>query len=521
MAILFNYNPVHPPRIITTVGDALSEFQPFSDLYRKAYDAIEDGQVPGITAEDLATWRIQIRKGIVNIGGRPVEIDFFRQLMGGTPTETEGTSIAIRYNSTVDFNIYAQNSATGTSGTAIGATWGTNVNASYVGPYAIFDIALDTYADEGMTSNISVGDSIYIPNDAEMVFVIKKDTTTPYAHHIYVAPYDASYTINIYAQQPMTPLHVGLSFGYQDFDTNGPQTQWETLGYTKIINPISFVTHWETARDLDKPYKDVLQFPILFDMVSGAEMDTFDFKAAADARERMIMAENLYFWEGQTLTNPALQVNAVTNKYFGFDGFTPTMFYGGGNIQTYSPTYGWDLDVQWNQIRYKNDSLKLSKELLMINSLRFNDSMQRRAQDMFKNNSGNLMFQTFKRMGGDMADIERLGVNSYKWGSTTIHTKIADAFSDRRFMGTAYYPNAAFILPGDGQTDSDGQPVPPVQYFMPKGRRLSSMWTENWVDGKKNIGMKDVFQGEITHDIQMAVHAVENMWAVMPDTIVF
>lgn len=520
MAILFNYNPVHAQRIITTVGDALSQFEPFSDLYRKAYDAIEDGTVPGISAEDLATWRINIRKGIVNIGGRPVEIDFFRQLMGGTPTETDSTSIAIRYNSTVDFNIYAQNDATGTSGSVTNATWGTNVDQTYTGPYAAFTIALDTYANEGQNSNISVGDSIYIPNDAEMVFVLKIDKSVDYAHVVYVAPYDASYTINIYAQQAMTPLHVGLNFGYADMDTNGPQTQWETLGYTKIINPINFITHWETPRELDKPYKDVLQFPILFDSVTGAEMDTFDFKAAADARERMIMAENVYFFQGQILQNAALKVNATTNKYFGFDGFTTTMFYGGGNIQTYSPTFGWDLDVQWNQIRYKNDALKLSKELLMINSLRFNDSMQRRSQDMFKNNSGSCTFNTFKRMGKDMADIERLGVDSYKWGSTTIHTKIADAFSDSRFLGRGYYPNAAFILPGDGQTDSNGMPVPPVQYFMPRGRRLSDMWTENWVDGKTQIGFKDVFQGEITHAIQMAVHAVENMWAVMPDTIV-
>ena len=231
------------------------------------------------------------------------------------------------------------------------------------------------------------------------------------------------------------------------------------------------------------------------------------------------MSENAYFFIGQQVLNPSLKVNAVTNKYFGFDGFTTTMFYGGGNIQTYTPTYGWDLDVDYNQIRYKNDALKLSKEMLMINSLKFNDGMQRRSQDMFKNNSGSCTFDTFKRMGGDMADIQRLGVDSYKWGSTSIHTKIADSFSDSRYLGVGYFPNAAFVLPGDGQTDSNGRAVPPVEYFMPKGRRLSGMWTENWIDGKKQYNMPDVFQGNIEHQIMMAVHAVENMWAIMPNTI--
>lgn len=519
MAIAFNYNPIHNPRQITSVGGALEEFPAFSDLYRKLYDAIEDGTVPGATPEDLATWRINFRPGVVNIGGRPVEINFFQALMGGTPTQSDATSIAIRYNSTVDLNIYSQNSVTGTSGTVANCTFNGNVDVTYNGPYVQFTVALQTYANEGRNSNVNVGDFIYIPNDAELVQVIKKDTTVDYAHVITVAPYDENYTINIYAQQAMTIAHVGLSFGYSDFTTNPPHTEWETLGYTKYISPINFIRNWETARELEKAYKDVLQFPIVFDTITGAVMDSFDFKAAADAREDMIMAENIFFWEGQNMTNAALKVNAATNKYFGFDGFTTTMFYGGGNIQTYTPTYGWDLDVNYNQIRYKNDALKLSKEMLMINSLRFNDSMQRRAQDMFLNNSGNLMFQTFKRMGGNMADIERLGIDSYKWGSTTIHTKIADVFSDSRYIGTGYYPNAGFILPGDGQTDSNGRPVPPVEFFIPKGRRLSGMWTEEWNDGKKQYNMPDVFQGQITHTVQMAVHAVENMWAVMPNTV--
>lgn len=517
--IAFELSPTHAQRQTVNVGDAMQQFPAFIDMYHQLYEMIEDGQVPGASPEQLATWRINFRSGVVNYGGRPVEIDFFRQLMGGMPTESESTSIAIRYNSTIDFNVYAQNDATGTYGAVTGATFNGNINTTYTGPYAEFTIALQTYANNGASSNINVGDFLYIPNDAELIQVIKVDTSIAYAHVVYVAPYDPAYTINIYAQQPITPGHVSLSFGNSDFFTNPPQSNWETLGYTKIINPIYFTTNWETPRDLERPYRDVLQFPIIFDQVTGAEMDSWDFKAAADARERMIMSENVYFWAGQQMINPALKVNAVTNKYFGFDGFTTSMFYGGGNIQTYTPTYGWDLDVDYNQIRYKNDALKLSKEMLMINSLKFNDGMQRRSQDMFKNNSGSCTFDTFKRMGGDMADITRLGVDSYKWGSTSIHTKIADSFSDSRFMGVGYFPNAAFILPGDGQTDSNGRPVPPVEYFIPKGRRLSGMWSEYWVDGKKNINMLDVFQGEIEHQIMMAVHAVENMWAIMPNTI--
>lgn len=517
--IAFNLNPVHAPRTITSVGDALQELPAFSTLYRQLYDAIEDGNIPGASPEDLATWRINFRSGVVNIGGRPSEIDFFRMLMGGTPKETDSTQLAVRYNSAVDFNIYAQNSATGTTGSVTNATWGTYVNQTYTGPYAQFQIAVNTYANDGQDSNINVGDFIYIPNDAQMVQVIKKDTSTDYAHQIYVAPLDENYVINIYGQQPMLPGHVQFSTGYSDFTTNPPHTEWETLGYTKIINPYSLRTSWETARELEKAYKDVLQFPIIFDMVTGAEMDSFDFKAAADARERLIMAENMIFFEGQVYNNSSLKVASATNKYNGFDGLTTSMFYGGGNIQTYTPTYGWDLDVDYNQIRYKNDALKLSNEMLMVCALRFSDGLQRRSQDMFKNNSGACTFDTFKRMGGGMDDIKRLGVKSYQWGTTTIHIKVAGAFSDSRWIGTGYYPNFALILPGDGMTDSNGNAVPPVEYWIAKGRRVSGMWEETWVDGMQQYQQAEVFRGTIKHDIQMSVNGVENMWAIMPNTV--
>ncbi len=517
--IAYNLSPIHAQRQITSVGDAVSQFPAFSNMFNPLYSAIEDGQVPGVTPEQLATWRINFRNGIVNIGGRSVEINFFRELMGGTPKEIDGTSIAIRYNSTVDHNVYAQADATGTTGAVANCTFNGNIDVTYTGPYAEFVIALQTYGPGGGTSNINIGDLLIIPNDGEMIEVIKVDKSIPFAHVVTVAPFDPAYTINIYAQQPMTHLAVGLSMGDADFFTNPPHTEWETLGYTKMINPINFITNYETPRELDKPYRDVLQFPIIFDMITGALIDSFDYKATADARERMIMAENSYMFGGAEMINPALRVNAVTNKYFGFDGFTTTMFYGGGNIQTYAPTIGYDLDSDWNFIRYKNDALKLSKEMLMICALKFSDSMQRRSQDMFKNNSGQCTFDTFERMGADRDAIKRLGIKSYEWGTTTLHIKIADSFSDSRYLGTGYYPTAAFILPGDGMTDSNGMAVPPVEYYFAKGRRLSNEWQEYWIDGKTQHNMPDVFQGQIAHAVQMAVHGVENMWAVMPETI--
>lgn len=519
MAIAFNLQPVHQPRKITSVGDATSQFADFSGLYRQLWDFVEDGGLDafGIDQEDLARWRRAFRDGVVNIGGRPSEIDFFRMMMGGTPKECDATDLSIEYNSAVDFNIYAENDATGTTGTVTGGCYYNQVvNGNYTGPYVSFTIATDTYANNGQLSNVNVGDQIYIYNDSQWITVIKKDTTVDFAHVIYAVPMDENYVVSIYAKQPMLPNHVQMVSGYSDSTTSLPHSEWETLGYIKTISPFSLRTDWETPRNLEKAYKDIVQFPIIFDMVTGAEMESFDFKAMADGRERMIMAENMLFFSGQTMNNSVVNNQAYSNQYFGFEGLLTTMFYGGGNIQQYDNTYGWDLEFDWMQIVFANDALKKSTEFLLLCAKRFTWNLQRRSQDMFKNNAGACTFNTFERMGEGAADIKRLGINSYAWSNNTVHIREVGAWSDSRWVGNTYFPNMGIALPGDGLTDSKGNKVAPVEYWLPKGRRLSGMWSEVWRDHMQLSDKADMFSGTITHDVMMSVNGVENMYAIMP-----
>lgn len=521
MAINFVTNPINTPRTQFTVGQAQEQFQPFADVYRQLWDFVEDGgaEALGFSEGDLATWRKNIRDGVVNIGGRPSEIDFFRIMMGGTPKPTSATSISVRYNSAIDFNIYAENDAVGTYGPVIDASFGEMVDGTYTGNYAVFTIAVDTYADNGRKSNVNLGDQIFNYIDNQMMIVIKMNKATPFAHQVWVAPMDENYIPTIYGKQPMQPARVNLTTGYSDGTTSLPQTQWETLGYTKDFNPWSLRTDWESPRDLNKPYKDVLQFAIIFDMVSGAEMSAWDFKAMADARERLVMGENIHFFTGQQLTNTALTTNGYTNKYYGFDGLLTTIFYQGGNIQQYDNTYGYDLDVDFMQMMFSNDAQKKSNEMLFLYGKKWNYNMQRRSQNMFQNNSGSLMFKTFDRMGEGEADIKRLGVNSFAWGDFSCHMREIGAWTDTRWIGNGYYPNMAIIMPGDGLTDSNGNKVSPVEHWIPEGTRLSGTWTEIWRDHMQLSDKADKFSGTITHDIMMSVNAVENMWASMPKYI--
>jgi hypothetical protein len=361
-----------------------------------------------------------------------------------------------------------------------------------------------------------VGDQIYIYNDSKLVTVFKIDTTTPYAHVVYVFPFDQNYTIQIYGGQPMLPTHVQLTTGFSDNTTTIDHSEWETTGYLKTIAPWAIRTGYQVPVELGMSYKDILQFPIIFDTVNGALIDSWDLKAAASARERMIMAENIFFFTGEVMTNVTVNDAAYTNKYTGFEGFLTSIFYGGGNIREFDDAYGFDLDVDYRQIILQNDALKLSEEYLMLCPIAFRMGMETRVQDAFKGNSGSCTFETFERSGDMRGDIKRLGVDSYRWLGKTLHIKEVGAWSDSRWIGNAYFKNMGIMMPGTGLTDSNGQAVNPVEYWMPKGQTEGGMWAEYWQDHRKSSDRATKISGDIYHQVMMSVNAVENMFAIMP-----
>lgn len=522
MAIEFNTSPINPPRQIFQVDDAISQFPAFSNVYRGLFDFVEDGGLAdlGYNGEDIARWRANFRPGVIWIGGRPSETDFFRMMMGGTPKETDATNLTIEYNSAIDFNIYAENDAAGTTGTVTNAYYGEVVDGSYIGTYVKFAIATSGYADNGTKSNVNVGDQLYIYNDAKWIQVIRVDTTVPYAHQVYAAPFDQNYIPQIYGGFPILPSHTQMTTGYSDSSTIVVHSEWETTGYLKVIQPFNLQREWEVPIDLTRTYKDVIQFPIIFDTVTGAEIDSWDFKAMNDARNDMIMTENLLFFTGEPMTNTVINGAAFRpNMYTGFDGLLPSIFYGGGNIKQFDNSYGFDLDTDYTQIIIQNDALKLSTEYLLMAGKSFKMSTERRVQDAFKGNSGACTFETFERGGPEMANVKRLGVESWNWLGATLHIKEVGAWSDSRWIGNGYVKNMGIMLPGNGLTDSNGQIVNPVEYWMPKGMRESQQWTEIFRDHRKLSDKADKFSGGITHQVMMSVNGVENMYAIMPQYI--
>lgn len=520
--INFARTPLYPQRLTGSVGSATSQLPAFSNIYRQLRDFIDNGGLTslGYSETEIARWNSDFRPGVIWIGGAPSEINFFQDLMGGTTKEIPSSDYYIEYNSAIDLNIYAENAATGGSGTVTGGCYyGNVVNGNYTGNFAQFAIAASQYINGGQNSNINVGDSIYIYEDAKWVQVIKKDTTTNFAHQVYVVAYDPSYVINIPAKQAMLPSHVQITNGYSDFNTAIVHTEWETPGYIKRIQPFSLRIDWETPRNLGRAWQDLVTFPMIFDTITGAYLDSFDLKATQDARNNMVMAENLAFFQAEVMKNPSLTVDFYTQQYNGFAGYTNELFFGGGNIYPVDPSYGFDIDVDFNQITLQNDAQKLSTEFMMIAAKNFRRTLENRSQDMFLNNSGQCTFETFERgpLGAlDNTSLVRKGINSYNWGGDTLHIKTVGSWSDRRWIGNKWFPNFAIIMPGTGLTDSQGNPTGPVEFWKPTGTTVPAGWSEEFRDHMKLSDKADKFSGTITDTLEMSVNAIENVFGIVP-----
>ena len=502
----FASTPVHSPRVQFNAGSAINQLENFNSVYNQYQAAVDAGTGLGtVTPDQVARWYSAAREGIVNIGGKPVDYEFFFKLFGGQTKQidTDATDVWIEYNGSVDFNIYAQSDATG----------------SGPGGYVDFTVAYNAYGADGTSVNISRGARIYNHQDMKTLVVDSVTLIAPYNAVVRAYATDASYTPNVYGGMAMTTIQTETTHGWSEFDNES--VEWETPGYLKLIQPWQLRKNYSMPYDLSMPYQQIMRFAIWIDPITGQELDTYDLKETMTQREMFQMAKNSLFWAGQKDTNQAnLAASGVqvyyNKKYGGFDGFIPSIMYGGGQVRPYNNSIGWSYDTDGTQIILELDALKLATEYLILQSLGFDIAAQKNAQQVWQDTSGSLNMKTFDRMGGDMETIKRLGIQSWTNYGTTFHKKIVGSFSDSRYFGHGYYPMMGVMLPGYGLTDSKGMEVAPVEFFRAKGAPMSGSYRESLVDGMKTYEMKTEFRGSITEDIQMSVNAVENMYLLLP-----
>lgn len=466
-----------------TVGTALEKLTAFNAVY----EAGKNGSVANncqFSENEKAAWRNAIREGVILCGGEPSELDFFEKMNGAKTNamEIDATDLYIKYKCDRDYNIYSVESVVGAS----------------PGGSRTFTLLKSNHSMNGKYSNVAVNGNIYVYEDRQWLQITAVDTTVDFAHVVTVVPNSKDYTVKINAGKKMMFSPVRFIDGYS---CPAPSSTWESPGFIKKVSPFRIRKDWETPYELNRPYQDILQWAVAFDH-QGNEIDQWTTADALSAHEEMMSMRNLIFFLGQKKDNPALVGTAQQTKYSGFDGYLPSLRYGGGVLYDIDPGVGFDLDSDFQAIIQHQDATKRTKEFFGMHGINFGFGMTRNFNQNVKNYSGACTFDTFKRMGATQEDIVRMGVQSMKWNNYTLHWKEISAWSDTRYIGNYDFPNMAILQPGNGLRDSKNRAVPAIEFYSPTG---GETMMESIVDHWKTDQCEKL-SGSIIEELMMATH---------------
>lgn len=484
----FFYSQPKATNKLAIVADVLQQIPAFNLMFELG----PDGSVNSCNGSETgAQWRKAVREGVIQNIGRPIEINFFEQIAGGTTTTIDATSLYIKSNQDINLNIFAQTAP------SVGAP-GAPVN---------FTMARSLHVGNGKFSNVVAGGMLFIPEDGQWVYVSHVDTTTDFAHVVTVKPWKADYGVNIRAGKNMlfNPTRpVGAT------SCPAPSVQWMSNGFIRGIQASRYRGDWKVKLELDRAYQEVLQFAIIFDK-NGKAIDSFEWKAKDDMRWNMRLQRNLDFFIGQKATNIDITTNIVDDKFPGFEGYEPTLKYGGGFVWQYPKSQGFSLNGDLTPIMIRQDARKKSAEYMVMAGFPFMLAMQNRSNVDFGKFPGACTFETFTRMGANKDDIEKLGVSSYHYANATLHFKTFDTLSDERVLGSFDYPYRAYMMPTMHLKDSNGRDVPPIEFFQPKG-----FGYEEYTRDDRMIDGCEYMEGHAVDTCMSTVHEPDNHILLMP-----
>lgn len=487
MAFFYNKPKICTQKLIS-VRDVLDNLPAFNALYQLR----PDGGVaacPDMTNEQKARWMTWVREGAINCGGDQTELDFFEKTFNGNKKKSGATEVYVRYNCDRDFNIYAEQT----------------VQSAGPGQPVVFTMLRSMHAGDGKWSNIAVNGSIFIYEDMQWLRVTAVDKTVDYAHVVTAIPFSKLYTAVVPGKKKMMFTRVRLVDGYS---CSVPSSSWDVPGYVAKFTPFRARTDWEIEIDMLRPFQEMLRFGLTYDL-HGQAVDGFEMMEKTRARQEFLYNKNLQFFLGQKVDNPLLigaGLSLRDDKYGGFDGYINSLRFGGGYVQETDPTQGYDMASDWQQLMIRQDAMKETNEFFTIAGFPWLMSMIDKNGEAFKNAAGACTMDTFKRSGLALADIQKLGISSYKYLDFSLHFKRMSALSDQRSIGNYNMPYMAFMMPGTGLKDENGESVSAIEFYEAGGTQETGTYEEIDRDHRKLESGCEKLSGTIAETFQMAVH---------------
>lgn len=430
---------------IATLPDGTADFSTFFN------NEVQYGLTPtaamianGCDEMFAANWRKLVKRDIINCGGRLPMIDFMTRSFPSVVGDTQRIPAKNKYfksTCAINYNISAAASASGIKGQNV-----------------TFQISRADHSANGKFDPLSIGQRLLLKDGGNtMVTVIAVNKDVPYAHTATVHP-TIDYAVNIVANKPMMVVPTKQVSTYS---CHTPDTRLATQGHIYKMSMKSIRAGWSLPLDT-MLHCDQMQFALGIDPNTGLEIPLWTTLAREDARAGMLLTKHTDILFGTKSDDQVL----IDNCMEGFNGLTPSIRFGGGNVLPWDPIYGLNPRTDLRIIISNADQQKSFKEYYVVCGFEYFAEMQDQLRLIIGDNPGSCSFQAFNRAREwDKQSVELFQITSYKVLGYTFHFYVADAFSDSRIIGGQQLSNTAYYYPTEMVKDSAGNSVAPLEMY--------------------------------------------------------
>lgn len=469
---------------------------------------------PGVTAfanacgdPNLATtFRKNIIHKLIRCGGKPIDLNFMEDLFPQQETLVDTKNFYNHYICDTDMNIYAAATAT----------------AATPGGVVVWQLLKNNHTSSGTTSYPNSGFSVWDKDNQIEYIVDHVDTTTPYAHKVYMYPTDGTVTGTVKANTPYLVIPGRRVGGNSCKEVTSTAS---TIGYSQQLAFLRVRRDWEVEIDLLRGYLDKIQYAVIYDK-DGNPQDSWEVFEAKEAREGVRMALNIPMFIGSPTTNAALITGGgaavMDATHTGFYGLIPSIKYGNGVVYNFRSSVGFDLESDGEPIFLWQDSQKRTSKFLVLHGLGFKFALNNRSNKLVARAGNNLTWEGYRRIGALSTEtweteMAKLGIKGYDYEGFGLDFKKIGAFSDKRYVGSPYYSNIGIMLPQDGPTE-EGRQISPIEMFQEGQNGWTGGYFESYVDNRFQTEACETIQGYSAQSLSMAVHCPDLMALLNPIT---
>jgi hypothetical protein len=440
------------------------------------------------------TFRQSVAHQAIYVGGKPIELNFFREMFPGDPKMMDTKRFWNHYIQRTDLNVFAAAPVTGT----------------VAGDPITFQVLKQNHGSDGTLNIGATGYGLWDKDNMIEYYIEDVDYTVPYANKITIRPANGDVIASVKAN---VPYLVAMARRVGGESCTEPTPQMSTIGYSREVNFLRLRRDWKVAIDLLRSYRDKIQYPVIYDM-DGNPMDSWDVYEAMAARQGLQEALNIAMFIGSPTTNAALITGVgakIDSDHRGFYGLLPTLKFGGGVVYDFPVDEGFDFESDGEPLFLWQDSQKRSTKFLFKTGLGFDFTKNDRGNKLVaRTQVGANIWEAYKRMGqlsgSYEQDMIKMGINSYKYNTFELDFSVWGALSDNAMLGSDYFRNLAIGIPVEGPTEG-GRQINPMEVFQYGQNGWTGDYYETTVDMRKTQDMCENIEGYCAQSMAFVVHA--------------